>query len=340
MILKPNTIEQLTQLLGASQSGKIERVDLSALNRVVQYTPEDMVVTAEAGITLAALQAELARHRQWLPLDPPHPERLTIGELINANLSGPRRFGCGTVRDHLIGIKVALADGTVISSGGKVVKNVAGYDLAKLFIGGRSSLGIVIEATFKLRPLPELERFVEASCPSLEEADRLIEAVIKSEVTPVVLDLHNGQAKSEQRPVNQSNSPSSALRAPSPPVGAKEEMGRRFTVVLGFAGTREEVEWQLARAGEHGFTQPSSLDYAAKFWDDTNAIAHRLSVLPSKMVPAIRGLNDASFIARAGNGVIYHRGAASPHGEALPTELMRRLKDAYDPRHILPDLPL
>ncbi len=290
---------------------KIERVELGALNRVTEYTPEDMTVTVEAGITLAALQAELGRHRQWLPLDPPHPDQLTIADLINANVSGPRRFGYGTIRDYLIGIEVALADGRIIHSGGKVVKNVAGYDLAKLFIGGHGSLGVVIGATFKLRPLLEMESFVHTPCASLDHADKFIEAVINSEITPVVLDLHK-------------LSPSGA---------------EGLAIVLGFAGTREEVEWQLAKAGELGVNQPSSLDYETKFWAD-NSPAHRLSILPSKMITAIRGLNEAPFIARAGNGVVYHRGAPRPRADELPLELMRRVKDAYDPNHILPALPL
>lgn len=313
MNAQPSNFEQLAQILaGASASKeKIEQVGLGALNRVTEYAPEDMTVTVEAGITLSALQAELGRHRQWLPLDPPHPERLTIGGLIDANVSGPRRFGYGTIRDYLIGIKVALADGRIINSGGKVVKNVAGYDLAKLFIGGHGSLGVVIETTFKLRPLPEAEKFVQATCETFDQADKFIEAVIDSEITPVVLDLHKLSSSNAEGP----------------------------TIVLGFAGTREEVEWQVAKAGELGVNKPSSLDHETEFWADKSPV-HRLSVLPSKMILAIRGVKDAPFVARAGNGVVYHRGAPGPRAGELPLELMRRVKDAYDPNHILPELPL
>lgn len=313
MILQPNNAGQLAQILAGAfaRKEKIQQVDLGALNSIVEYTPEDMTVTVEAGLTLAALQAELGRHRQWLPLDPPQSERLTLSDLINANASGPRRFGYGTVRDYLIGIKIALADGRIINSGGKVVKNVAGYDLAKIFIGGHGSLGVVIGATFKLRPLPEIERFVQVACPSLDQADKFIEAVIRSEITPIVLDLHK-------------LSPSA---------------GEALTLVLGFAGTREEVEWQLAKAGELGVCEPSSLDYEIEFRVDTGPV-HRLSVLPSKMIAAIRDLNGAPFTARAGNGIIYHRGAPLPRRGELPLELMRRVKDTYDPNHILPELPL
>ncbi|MDB6122886.1 MAG: FAD-binding oxidoreductase [Pedosphaera sp.] len=313
MILQPSNTEQLVQALAqaSARKEKIECVDLSALNRVIEHTAEDMTVTVECGATLTALQTELAKHRQWLAMDPPNPDQLTIGALINSNVSGPRRFGYGTIRDYLIGIKVILADGTVIHSGGKVVKNVAGYDLMKLFIGSHGSIGVSVEATFKLRPLPELEKFVQVQCKSLEVADRLIEAVIKSEITPVVLDLHQ-ISKPENNAV---------------------------TVVLGFAGTREEVEWQLAKAADLGFNQHSSLDYEATFWADST-LTHRLSVLPSTIVRVIRNLDGAPFIARAGNGIIYHRGTPAPRSEVLPLELMRRVKDAYDPNHILPELPL
>jgi glycolate oxidase FAD binding subunit len=312
MIPAPATIAELAQILAGANSRKekIERVDLAALNRVIEHTPEDMTVTVEAGIMLAEFQRQVGQHRQWLAIDPPHPDRATIADIINVNTSGPRRFGCGTIRDYLIGLTVVLADGTVIHSGGKVVKNVAGYDLMKLFVGGQGTVGVVVQATFKLRPLPESEQFVLATCKSLEDADKLIESVIQSTVTPLVFDLHRSSA--------------------SEPA---------LTVVLGFAGTREEVEWQLAQVRELGFTQSASLDYEATFWNDP-VPARRLSVLPSKLPEAVRGINGAAFVARAGNGIIYYRGPSAPRTDKLPLELMRRLKDAYDPNHIFPDLPL
>ena len=312
MNLNPSTAAELAQALAqaGARKEKIGRIELGALNKVVEHTAEDMTVTVESGITLAALQESLAERRQWLPIDPPNAEQWTLSQIIDANASGPRRFGCGTIRDYVIGMKIAMADGNVISSGGKVVKNVAGYDLMKLFIGGHGSLGLVVEATFKLRPLPESEQFVQARCESLEQADRLIEAIIKSPLTPVVLDLHQ---LADKQPA---------------------------TVVLGFAGTREEVEWQLVKAGELGFKEASSLEYEMKFWHGPVASMQRLSVLPSKLVETIRGLNGAGFVARAGNGIIYHRGAGTPRKDKLPLDLMRRVKDAYDPNHVLPELPL
>ena len=311
MILKPSNAKELSRgLAHAFALGeKVERVEPGAFNRIVEHTPEDMTVTVESGITLAVLQSELARRGQWLPVDPPNPERLTVRDLLEENASGPRRFGFGTVRDYVIGLKITLPDGRAVKSGGKVVKNVAGYDLAKLFIGSRGSLGVIAEATFKLRPLPEAESFIRADYETLEQAERSIVSVLDSELTPVVLDLHN---------LSTHNIP---------------------MLVLGFAGTREEVDWQSEKARGLGLIEPANLDYEKRFWSDETP-AQRLSVLPSMTVETIGRLGDTPFVARAGNGVIYHRGAAGQRKNDLPAKLMRRLKKAFDPKQILPDLPL
>lgn len=313
MTLQPRNPVELTDALARANASreKIAAVDLSALNRVVEHTAEDMTVTVETGITLAALQFALGKHRQWLAVDPPNPESTTIADMINANLSGPRRFGLGTIRDYLIGLAVAMADGSVVHSGGKVVKNVAGYDLMKLFVGGQGSLGVPVEATFKLRPLPEVEQFVQAPCETLEKAGEMIEAIMKSEVTPVALDLHNISVGSS----------------------------RNLTLVAGFAGTREEVEWQLKHIAELGAREAGSLGHETQFWN-AGAVTHRLSVLPAKLVEAIGGLPGGPFVARAGNGVIYYRGEQLTSADKLPVELMRRVKEAYDPNHILPEVAL
>jgi glycolate oxidase FAD binding subunit len=313
MIPAPANIAELSKILADANARKekVERVNLAALNRVMEHTPEDMTVTVEAGIMLAELQKHVGQHHQWLAIDPPNAESTMISEIINKNASGPRRFGCGTIRDYLIGLTVVLADGTVIHSGGKVVKNVAGYDLMKLFIGGQGTVGVVVEATFKLRPLPESEKFVTITYNSLEEANKAIESILQSEMTPVVLDLYNLAANATA-----------------------------FTVVLGFAGTREEVDWQMAKARELGFAQPATLDYEKEFGGGGPGV-RRVSVLPSRVIEAIRNLNGIPFVARAGNGIIYHRGAAPVQSpDPAVKNVMQRLKDAYDPNHIFPELPL
>jgi FAD/FMN-containing dehydrogenase len=294
---------------------RVTGFDLAALDRMLQHTPEDMTATVEAGLTLERFQERLAEHGQWLPIDPPQPNRLTIGALLAVNKSGPRRFGYGTIRESLLGLKVALADGRLINAGGKVVKNVAGYDLCKLFVGSRGTLGVIVEATFKLRPLPEAEQFIQATCDSLERAGALIEAVLASELTPVVLDLHRGLTL---------HAPRSTLH-----------------VLLGFVGTREEVDWQLAKARELGLNMPATLQHEQAFWStDTTAAVHSVSVLPSKLIDTLGSLDDAPFVARAGNGIVYYRGGPAPKKNEMPLELTRRLKQAFDPKAILPELPL
>lgn len=308
--LAPATLADLrAALVGAEARGEsVVAADLRALHRVLAHVPEDMTVTVEAGITLAGLQAELARRGQWLPLDPPRANTLTIARLLDESASGPRRHGCGTARDHLIGLKVVLADGHVVASGGKVVKNVAGYDLHKLFIGARGTLGVIVEATFKLRPLPEAEEFVAARCESPAAAEKLLQAVLASPLAPVVLDLHN-------LPTSISH----------------------LLIVLGFAGSHAEVDWQLGEARKLGFNEPTTLDYETEFWAGAEK-PHCLSVLPSRVCETLVNLDGAPFVARAGCGLIWHRGAV-PKKRALPNaRLLRRVKDAFDPKNIFPEL--
>ena len=321
MILRPANVKELAaRLADASKHGqKLAALDLSLLDRVLEHTPEDMTATVEAGITLASLQTQLSRRGQWLPIDPPNPESTSIAAVLNTNASGPRRFGYGTIREHLIGLKVVLADGRVITAGGKVVKNVAGYDLCKLFVGSHGSLGIIFEATFKLRPLPEAEEFLQAGCASLAEAGQRIDAVLESELTPVVLDLH-------QLPAHDSLS---------------RDRGDRpaLSLVLGLAGTRAEVEWQVQKAGTLGWSERSNLEHESQFWSSGKEVRF-LSVLPSRLTATLLSLGPASFVARAGNGAIFYRGGAEPAREQLPMELMRRIKETYDPKNILPGLNL
>ncbi len=145
-------------------------VCLTDMHEMLEYTPADMTCTVQAGARLADVQAVLAEHGQFIALDPPDPEHATIGGIVAGNPSGPLRLRYGTVRDLLIGIKVVGADGTITKGGGKVVKNVTGYDMCKLYAGSLGTLGIVVEATFKLWPKPVIESTVLAAYPTLEKA--------------------------------------------------------------------------------------------------------------------------------------------------------------------------
>ena len=269
------------------------------------HTPEDMTVTVEANVTLADLQTLLAKARQWLPLDPPNLNG-TLRDILNHNESGPRRFGYGTIREYVIGLKVELADGRTVRSGGQVVKNVAGYDLQKLFIGSAGTLGTIREVTFKLRPIPEVERLVQRHCDSLSAAGAAIEAVVESALTPIVLDLHR-------------------------------EVGGQPAVVLGFDGTQEDVDWQIALAAQLGFHLPATLDHDRVFRAEAGSL-RKLSVQPSQLIECLRALGPEAFVARAGNGIIFHRTDVAAPKPDLPLHLWRRTKDAFDPKHLLPEL--
>lgn len=129
-------------------------VDTRGMDRVVEYDPADLTVTVEAGCRFDVLDAALAEHGQWLPADVPSPARTTVGGMIAAGLAGPLRRTYGSLRDQIIGIEWVGGEGQVLRSGGRVVKNVAGYDLMKLHVGARGRLGVVTKATFRVRPRP------------------------------------------------------------------------------------------------------------------------------------------------------------------------------------------
>ncbi len=162
-------------------------VSTRRMNRLLRHEPADLVCTCEAGITLQALQTQLALAGQWLPIDPPDDGRATLGGIVATGLSGPCTLGFGAPRSFVIGMRVVLADGRTIKAGGNVVKNVAGYDLCKLFTGSYGTLGLITELTFKLRPLPPETRTILAtgSLSTLISAGRKVYA----QLAPVALEL-------------------------------------------------------------------------------------------------------------------------------------------------------
>jgi glycolate oxidase FAD binding subunit len=208
-LARPGSVEEASQVLraaaedglavvfagGASKLGlgnPPERADLlvstERLDQVLEHAAGDLVVRAQAGVRLADLQAALAPAGQWLALDPPEP-RATVGGVVAANASGPRRLRYGTVRDLIIGITVVLADGTVAHAGGKVVKNVAGYDLAKLFCGSLGTLGMIAEVIFRLHPLPAAAAVVTLEVEEPAQAGRAVQRLLRSPLEPSAVEL-------------------------------------------------------------------------------------------------------------------------------------------------------
>jgi glycolate oxidase FAD binding subunit len=169
------------------------------LDRMVEYAPADQIVHAEAGMTLSSLQHELAKNGQRLALDPPLPEKQTIGGIVASNAFGPLRSRFGSVRDLIIGISVIRGDGVRAKGGGKVVKNVAGFDLPKLFCGSLGTLGFIASATFRVHPMPEkVETLlghglsaaqVNAACAAMREKQLEPVAVVATRTAPDKFDL-------------------------------------------------------------------------------------------------------------------------------------------------------
>jgi glycolate oxidase FAD binding subunit len=294
----------------AARAGLV--LGLGRMSRVLEHEPGDLTATVEAGLTMNALQAALRRRGQWLSLDPTDADRATVGGVLATSASGPRRHLYGTARDLLIGVTVVTADGAVVKGGGKVVKNVAGYDLPKLFIGSYGTLGIIVEATVKLRPLPDHERLVAIRFDRLKDAGVAARAIMASDLIPNAIDLLDAAAAG-----------SAGVAAGTPAPG---------TAVLGvgFDGLREQVDWQcaelarLAQAYSGGDVEPLApetwprLAAAARSAFSAVAAAMVFAVTPSQVAETMehgagmarsRGLQSA-WAAHAGVGVV--RAAIAP----------------------------
>ncbi len=173
-----------------------------ALSKIVEYHPADLVITVEAGVTLGAIQAELARHGQWLPWDVPLAAQASVGGLLASGAVGSLRLGYGPPRDWTLGMCVALGDGRLVRSGGKVVKNVAGYDTHKLQIGALGTLGVIVEATFKLAPLPECRQTILAAFTDPHLPGRAIEQLRTAPLQPIALVALNRRAEETVTPLH------------------------------------------------------------------------------------------------------------------------------------------
>ncbi len=168
-------------------------IQTTRLHRVLEYAPDDLTITVEAGITLAQLQEQLAAHNQFLPIDPPMPERATIGGILATNSDGPLRLRYGPPRDFTLGMRVVNAEGKIAKSGGKVVKNVAGYQLPKLYIGSLGTLGIIVETTFKVWPKPPEQVTLTASFSNYRAACSAVRALWNLTTWPLAIELFDAR---------------------------------------------------------------------------------------------------------------------------------------------------
>jgi glycolate oxidase FAD binding subunit len=255
-------------------------VDMTGMNGVIDYPARDMTITVQAGITLAKLQETLAKEGQWLPVDVPHPEAATIGGAVALNVSGPRRLGYGTLRDYVIGINFITDDGREVKAGGRVVKNVAGYDLMKLQTGAVGTLGVITQLTLKVRPKPESSVLVTFGC----HWDEL----------PATLDLLHG---SNSRPcavelLSQSAGEAAGVSPPS-------SYEAHYLLAVGFEEKAATVDWQVATLKDELKGRDVAESYgpaAGALWQSLAELQRRpesrfiwkTSVPPSKVADVMR----------------------------------------------------
>jgi glycolate oxidase FAD binding subunit len=198
-------------------------VDLRGLNQIIDYPARDMTITVQAGITLEALQAKLSTENQWLPIDVPLPHHATLGGSIATNSSGSRRFGQGTFRDYIIGISAINSDGEEFKAGGRVVKNVAGYDLMKLLTGSLGTLGIITQVTLKVKPRPAKSLIVVIPVQNTSDLEMIGTAIRTTRTRPICFDLINQNA-------------------------AKDliELSSDWAFLVGYEDSIQAVEWQIS----------------------------------------------------------------------------------------------
>lgn len=282
------------------------------LDRILSHDAGDMTVRVEAGVTVAALNAELAASGQWLPIDPPRAAAMTVGGLLAADRNGPLRYGFGTVRDWVIGLRVVMADGAVVRGGGQVVKNVAGYDLPRLFTGSYGTLGVIVEATFKVRPQLAGLALFEWTAASVAEALARAQMLLSSDVLPVLVEAVNESAAEALG----LDSGASLLIGCAGAAEHLAEQERRLTALSGGAAVRHGAERgdALLRALRE-FSQPA----------DEDALVVRLSVLPTALGPLLAELEASAAAARvvaeiaahAGSGVAWCQLLGAPSDAAL-----------------------
>ena len=327
------------------------------MNAVVEHVPGDQVVRVQSGIRFGDLQERLAGSDQMLGVDPPEAgEGATVGGIVAANSSGPKRYRYGTIRDLIIGITVVLADGTVAKAGGKVVKNVAGYDLSKLFTGSLGTLGVIAECNFRLHPRPETARTVAVELPDTASAGAASQAILHAQVVPSAVELLWGD-DTRMLTVLIEGIPSG--------VEAQAETASHILGSFGEVRTLEDDEAGSSAppgTGDDGVAVKISAPPAelAGVLDSTLGASSRLGVTPRITGHAgtgvtYVGLSGGDEAARAGvveelREIWLRRGGSVIVREASPAfkerveawgpigtrlDLTRRVKEKFDPRGIL-----
>ncbi len=320
-------------------------LSLSTLTGVVYYEPGDFTLTARAGTTLAELATATLPHRQFLALDPFGDSDGTLGATVATGASGPTAYAFGGPRDNVIGLEVVTGDGAVVRCGGRVVKNVAGFDLTRLFTGAWGTLGVITEVSVRLRALPQVdETYAIAVDDRPENLGKLIAALRVASIAPLAMELL---------------SPCAPLRIPAP------------TLLVRLGGNRASVRAQRNVLATFGDVEdaPTDIWHILRAAEPPEAIVGRLSTRPSRVAEvwtqareAIASAEGALLIASVGRGVVrcivppdahdtarrLARCEATVIFERLPAELWtelapsavsdrlsRSVKDRFDPSGVL-----
>lgn len=270
----------------------------TSISRLIDYPYADMTITVEAGMTLSALSGILAGQQQRLLVDAPLPDSATIGGIYATNASGPRRFGAGRPRDQIIGVSFVTSEGVVVKGGGRVVKNVAGYDLPKLLTGSLGTLGIITQLTLKVRPSPEKSAIAWVSFRSFQDVANALDRLNLSETRPIAVELLNAPAAGE------------IAKDRGLPAGDA-------ILVVGYEENAPTVNWQLDRLkSELKGSDITILDdpETSRLWTGLIGFQARAigplsfvaNVRPSSVASIVSSLDPAvwSVQAHAGNGIV------------------------------------
>jgi len=374
--LTPKTYEQCALALGTASErrqsvrirgagtkdylGDLRPTDMiletTALRGIVAHVPADLTVTVAAGTPIAELRATLAQAGQFLPLDPPHAEAATIGGVVAANSTGFWRSRYGGVRDQLIGTTTALADGTLARAGGRVVKNVAGYDVNKLLIGSFGTLGVIVECTFKILPLPMASAGLQASFARGSAAFAAADAVARTPARAAALVVESTARDSWRLLVLAQGDPSAVERTLAIAADAAQEQGgtseRHDDIELGLGPLRElpaTTRGTIVRASLPIAAQNAFGDVATRLAGFRHLVADAASGVvrvhvqsdESSEIVAADALRAAARVC-GGSARVERRPeairstvSAWGDGDVPGLFLMKRLKDAFDPNGVL-----
>ena len=263
-------------------------LSMRGMNRLLEHQKGDLTATIEAGATLVDVNRALANHGQWLPIDPTFADRATIGGLLATNDSGSLRHRHGTPRDLVIGVELATTDGTLAKAGGRVVKNVAGYDLSKLVCGSFGSLAAIVSATFKLAPLPTALQTVVIETSDFASLGHIVRTVMASQLEPLAFEVHVPDIVGAEL---------------GPPSQAGQRRPLRSALHLGFASVPEAIDAQVERLRDLTALKGSATvldadsdrftwqEHAQRVWQGPGAIV-RLSWLPAQIAAALTELRS------------------------------------------------